>query len=116
MPLPYKTTITGVAFSTPWRASWASPSPFNIGVGVVVNSTGITYNVEHTFDNIFGDFPNLATVVSSNATWFQNSGITAATSNANGNYAYPVIGIRLNVTSGSSTGTATMTLIQAGVS
>jgi hypothetical protein len=28
----------------------AAGSPFNIGIGCVVNSSNITYNVEHTFD------------------------------------------------------------------
>jgi hypothetical protein len=28
----------------------AAGSPFNIGIGCVVSSSNITYNVEHTFD------------------------------------------------------------------
>lgn len=115
MPKPFRITITGSGVSTPWRPNYMSDSPFNIGIGVVVNSTAVSYSVEHTFDNIFGDFANLASVTAGSATWFQNSGITAQTSNANGNYAFPVLGIRLNVSSGSSTGTTTMTLVQAGI-
>lgn len=85
-------------------------TPFNIGIGCVVNSTSVTYNVEHTFD-----FTGSSTFISSNATWFANGGIAAQSSNANGNYSFPVSGIRVNVTAGSSTGTVAFTAIQAGV-
>jgi hypothetical protein len=44
-------------------------------------------------------------------TWFANSGLTAQTGNANGNYAFPVRAISINQTAG--TGTTTATLIQA---
>ena len=43
--------------------------------------------------------------------WTPNPGITAATANANGNYAFPVRSISLNVTAG--TGTVVAELIQA---
>jgi hypothetical protein len=46
--------------------------------------------------------------------WFQNSSVTAQTASANGNYAFPVRAIRLNVTAYTS-GSATLTLVQAGV-
>ena len=86
-------------------------NPFNIGIGVSCALGGVatTYNVEHSFDDYLAP-----TYVSSSATWFPNSGITAASSNTTGNYAFPVRAIRLNVTTaGSSTQTVTMTLIQA---
>lgn len=84
--------------------------PFAIGVGCVVNSTAITFTIEHTFD-----YTGSSTFISSNATWFPNSGITTQSTNKDGNYAFPVSAIRGNVTAGSSTGTLTLTLIQAGV-
>lgn len=83
-------------------------TPFAIGIGVITNSSAVTYNVEHSFDDY-----QAPGYVSSAATWFQNSGITAASTNANGNYAFPVRAIRLNVTAGSSTGTVQMILLQA---
>ena len=43
-------------------------------------------------------------------TWFTNSGINAQTGNANGNYAFPVAGISLNITAG--TGSVIARLIQ----
>jgi hypothetical protein len=44
-------------------------------------------------------------------TWFPNSGLNAQTANSNGNYAFPVRAISVNVTAG--TGTVTANLIQA---
>jgi len=87
-------------------------TPFNIGIGVVCNSTSAitSYNVEHSFD-----FTGTSTFISSNATWFLNSTLASASSNLTGNYAFPVSAIRLNVTAGSSQGTITMTAIQAGI-
>lgn len=83
--------------------------PFNIGIGCIVNSTSATYNVEHSFD-----FTGSSAFVSTAATWFINSGLSAKSTNADGNYAYPVTAVRLNVTAGSSTGTVQMVAIQAG--
>lgn len=78
-------------------------NPFNIGIGCVV--TGVaTYTVEHSFDYIDDN--------TTPVTWFANSTITAQTGNKDGNYAYPVRAIRLNVTAG--TGTVVMTIVQAG--
>ena len=96
--------------------------PFNIGIGCVVStamvaSTG-TYSIQHTFD-----YTGSSAFISSNATWFENSGISSKSTNQDGNYAYPVSAIRLNVTSTSTqgaSGSATQpylvlaTIIQAG--
>ena len=89
--------------------------PFNIGILCAVNSTGTqTYNVEHTMD-YFGQYSsNFNGFTSSQATWFQNTGITGATTNAQGNYAYPVTAVRVNVTAGASQATVTCKFVQAG--
>jgi len=72
-------------------------SPFNIGFGVVVSGGAATYSVQHTFD---GD------------RWYNHATVVAQTANADGNYAFPVLQVRVTVTAGA--GTATLTLIQAG--
>ena len=98
----------------------------NIGVGVTVNSAGGStgYYVEHSFDPIFDATygSSLRPILSSNATWYQNGGITNGTSsgpatvNHDGNYSFPVTAIRLNVlTQSVSSGTVTLSLLQAGV-
>lgn len=83
-------------------------TPFNVGFGVVVTGTP-TYTVQHTFDNLSNAAGNGTGFV----TYFDHPTITGLNSNADGNYAFPVSGIRINVTGG--TGTATLTLIQAGI-
>lgn len=77
-------------------------SPFNVGFGVVVSGT-VDYTVQHTFDDPATGF----------TTWFSHPTIAGETTNQDGNYAFPVTGIKLLVNSGS--GSATMNLVQAGI-
>lgn len=77
-------------------------SPFNVGFGVVVTGT-VNYTVQHTFDNPAVGF----------TTWFSHPTVASQAANADGNYAFPVTGIKVLVNSGS--GTATLNLIQAGI-
>ena len=77
-------------------------SPFNVGFGVVVTGT-VDYTVQHTFDDPATGF----------TTWFSHPTVAAETANADGNYAFPVTGVKVLVNSG--TGTATLKLIQAGI-
>jgi hypothetical protein len=77
-------------------------SPVNIGFGVVVTGT-VNYTVQHTFDDPAVGF----------STWFSHPTVASQTANADGNYAFPVTGIKVLVNSGS--GTATLNLIQAGI-
>ena len=77
-------------------------SPFNVGFGVLVTGT-VDYTVEHTFDDPAIGF----------TTWFPHPTVATESTNQDGNYAFPVTGIRLTVNSGG--GTATLKLIQAGI-
>jgi hypothetical protein len=77
-------------------------SPINIGFGVLVSGT-VNYTVQHTFDDPATGF----------STWFPHPTIASQAANADGNYAFPVTGIRLTVNSGG--GTASLKLIQAGI-
>ena len=77
-------------------------SPVNIGFGVVVTGT-VDYTVQHTFDDPAVGF----------STWFSHPTVAGQTANADGNYAFPVTGIKVLVNSGS--GTASLKLIQAGI-
>jgi hypothetical protein len=102
---PVVVTVTGVGVSRVITPDFYCV-PFAIGIGCVITGTA-TYGVEHTFDDTLAIGFNPAT-----ATWFPNSGIPAGTVvNKDGNYAFPVRGIRLNVTV--STGSVTMTIVQA---
>lgn len=82
-------------------------TPFNVGIGVVVSGT-VNYTVQHTFDDVWA-----TDYTASSGTWYNHASLASQAANADGNYAFPVTAIRLTVNSGS--GTATMTVIQAGV-
>lgn len=71
-------------------------NPFNIGFGAVVTGTA-TYTIEHTFDSV---------------NWFDHEFLVDATANQDGNYAFPVAGIRINQTVGA--GSVILTTLQAG--
>lgn len=77
-------------------------NPFNVGFGVIASGT-VNYTVQHTFDDPAVGF----------TTWFNHPTIAAQIASADGNYAFPVTGIRVTVNSGD--GSATLKLIQAGV-
>lgn len=77
-------------------------NPFNVGFCVVVDGT-INYTIQHCFDNIG----------SSLVTWFDHPTIASKSTNQDGNYAFPVSAIRIKANSGG--GTATLTVIQAGI-
>lgn len=79
-------------------------SPFNVGIGVVVSGT-VNYTIQHTFDDVQN--PSVTPV------WFNHPTLNGLTANADGNYAFPVAAIKVLIGSGS--GTATATLLQAGV-
>lgn len=77
-------------------------NPFNVGFGVLVTGT-VNYTIQHTFDDPAIGF----------STWFPHPTIAGQATNQDGNYAFPVTGIRLTVNSGG--GTATLKLIQSGI-
>lgn len=83
--------------------------PFHVGIGVSFSAgAAMTYTVQHTFDNVWSSSFNAST-----ARWYSNTGMTDKTASSDGNYAYPVTAVRLNVTAYTQ-GSATMTVIQAG--
>lgn len=106
---PVSVRVLGTGVSTPVIPD-SFQNPFNIGIGVV--ATNATYSVQHCFD--------YSTVMSptwngtGSVTWMDNSGITGTSlATCNGNYAFPVAAIRLNVTSANATSVVSMMLIQA---
>lgn len=97
-PQIFSKTSTG---TTAWIPVDYKQSPFNVGFGVVVNGT-ITYDIEHTFDDVFD--PSVTPVA------FKHSSLVAQTTNKDGNYIVPIRAVRINNTVG--TGTTTVTLLQ----
>jgi len=81
-------------------------NPFNVGFGAVVTGSA-TYQIQHTFDNPW---------TTASPTWFTHPSFsTAQTTSLDGNYAFPVAAIKILTTSGTNTGTVTLTVIQAGI-
>jgi hypothetical protein len=77
-------------------------SPFNVGFGVTVTGT-VNYTIQHTFDDPGVGF----------TTWFDHPSVASESTNQDGNYAFPVTGVKVLVNSGG--GTATLELVQAGI-
>lgn len=70
-------------------------NPFNIGFGAIVSGAA-TYTIQHTFDG---------------SNWFDHEELVNATTSQDGNYAFPVAGVRVDQTIGA--GSVTLTTLQA---
>ena len=100
---PQVITKSGSTGTTAWIPLDYKQSPFNVGFAVTVGAGVLTYSVEHTFDDVFD--------TSITPVAFTHSSVAAQTTNKDGNYAFPVRAIRLNVTAWTSGG-ATVTILQ----
>lgn len=106
---PVRVTVGSLTVSAPIPLNLYS-SPFNIGLGIALSvGAGLTYKVQHTFDDVFAQG-----FVAANATWYDHATLVNKTASSDGNYAYPVVAIRLNVTAYTS-GSAVMTVLSAGI-
>lgn len=105
MPRPISVTVSSATQSA-WLPVDNNQTPFNVGMGVVLSGGAtLTYTVEHTFDDIQNS--------SVTPTAFSNEGLKNQSINNDGNYAFPVRAVRLNVTAHTG-GDATLTIIQGG--
>lgn len=113
---PIQITQIGAGISTPIIPD-IYQNPFSIGIGVNIATGSATYAIEHCFD--FTTVMSPTWNGSTGVTWFQNSGIGGTTTGTstvqlNGNYAFPVAAIRLNVMSTSnSTTTVVANILQS---
>jgi hypothetical protein len=83
--------------------------PFSVGIMVTITGGTATYTVQHTLDDVWSP-----TFVPASANWDPHPTLVNLTAQADGNYAFPVSAIRLNVTVVSGA-TVTMNVIQAGL-
>ena len=77
-------------------------NPFCVSVAAIINGTA-TYSVQHTFDDLS---------VGTATNFMQNTNLNGTTATGATNYAFPVTGIRGNVTA-LGTGSVAFTIIQA---
>jgi hypothetical protein len=94
---PFRATVTGVSSSIaggnqnssgfPTYYTDTRVDPFSIGIGVTVNSSNVTWSIQHSFDYIANLSSNFVGFVASAATWFEHSTLSAQSSNGSGNYA-----------------------------
>lgn len=106
---PTSVTVSSAAASNPIPLDHYI-SPFNLGLGVSLSvGADLNYTVQHTFDDVWAPDFNPAT-----AKWFNHATMASKTTSFDGNYAYPVMAVRVVVNTHTS-GSATLTVIQAGI-
>lgn len=82
-------------------------APFNVGFGLTFPDGGpVLARVEHTFDDIQDSNASI--------TSFVHTDVSGTNTQIDGNYAFPVRAIRLSIVSAAASGTAKLTVIQAG--
>jgi len=108
---PRQVQQNGTGFTVPVIMDYLQ-NPFQVSLGCDLTAGTATFSVQHTFDysGILGSPTwNGTTGVS----WFANTGITNATTDISGNYAFPVAAIRLSIHSSNDTGSVTLVITQA---
>lgn len=81
-------------------------NPCNVGLGIVITDGTPTYTIQHTFDDPSSD-------LNTSTNWFTHPTLFDQTDNADGNYAFPITGVRVAIVSGF--GTVELKLVQAGI-
>lgn len=99
MTTTYRFEHEGADTASPLKVMNQYQSPFNVSFGVVVTGT-VDYTVQHTFDDPFAADP----------TFFNHADVAGSTASADGNYAFPVAGIRVFLNSGA--GSLRVTILQ----
>lgn len=107
---PIELLVNGVG-TTQWIPMDYHRDPFNIGFGVSLGSgVTATYTVQHTFISV----PELTNGrVPTGNEIFNHETIVDQTESNDGNYAFPISAMRLNVTV--SDGDVSFFVIQAGI-
>src|SRR3972149_4016888 len=110
MSTPKYISVTSVSTSeTIWLDY--NQSPFNASVSVTGSSSGtFSYTVQYTLDS-----QQFLSVLGSTRSpvYFSDANLVSLSSNATGNYMFPVAGVRISV-SALSSATVTMCILQGG--
>lgn len=81
-------------------------TPFNVGLGVIPITGTPLPTVQHTFD------PVETTAQQAAAVWFNHTTLVSVSTTADGNYAFPIVALRLNQP---AAGSVRMIVVQAGL-
>ena len=103
---PVWLTQTGVGTTNPVPFNLYA-APTNIALGATLLSGAATFTVQYTFDDVQAPGYNPAM-----GNWVDHPYLTDKVASTDSNIAYPVVAVRLKVTSGS--GTVRLAIIQAG--
>ena len=108
---PQVQEVAAVDISAPIIVNYRDPD-FAIGFAVTLTAGAtLTYSVQHTLDDP-ADFASAA-AYETDADWFDHEDIVGIVDTSNdGNYAYPIRAVRLNVTAYTD-GTAKLTVLQS---
>ena len=98
--------VNGLCESQWYVLNYRGPD-FNVGLGCEISGT-CTYSVQHTFNDV-----QVKGFVEDDATVYTHTTLAGETTNQDGNYINPPTACRLAITAHTS-GTATMTIVQAG--
>ena len=96
--------ISPVSVSQTVPLNWRE-NPFSVSLFVDISGT-INYSVQHTFANVY------ATADPAQGTWVAHSSVASKTADADGNYAFPVMGTRVIVNSVTGGATLAYTILQ----
>ena len=115
---PVQITQNGTGPSTPFIPD-IFQNPFQIGIGVLATGTvaSTAWGIEHCFD--FSTVMSPTWNGSTGVTWFANSGLGGTTAGGtttgqlNGNYAFAVAAIRVNVYTAVATSVVVANFIQS---
>ena len=100
---------SGASGVTPPVVTDVCISPFNVSLAIdPVSTTTATYTVQYTFDDPFA-----ASFTPATAVWFNHPDLTSESGNNDGNIAFPVRAVRLNVSA--TDGDVTFFVTQAGI-
>lgn len=108
-------TVTNLSagIGTTGRSQWYQPdynmTPVNIGFGVTVSGTDLTYTVVQTAQNVQTAEPSANSIINNSDT-----NLVSQTTSRQGNYVLPFAATRCNIAS-SNGGSLTMNIYQAGL-
>lgn len=111
---PATLTLTATGSTSPLPLDWRAQGSFKVGFGGVVTTTGaIVWKVQRTFDNILDSSSGYT---ATNAAWFDDATVSAATGNVYGAITEPCVAVRITSTAftGGADKSLRVTFISAG--